>query len=136
MYCVKSVVCINSAVVSRFTLSLFEDSGWYRVDYEAGLTEVERLWGYSKCIAVTDTFNIFYGLDEGCDFVTANCNTTSYPPACEPCCDDLTVKCSYNYQSAVSGQLTVFIAKLSGLWFYSLGDGETFSYLWPISCFA
>ena len=46
---------INSAVVSRFTLSLFEDSGWYMVNYEVGLTEEERLWGYSKCIAITAT---------------------------------------------------------------------------------
>ena len=117
MYCVKSVVCVNSAVVSRFTLSLFEDSGWYRVDYEAGLTEVERLWGYSKCIAITNSFTNSDGLDEGCDFVMANCNSTSYPPACAPCCDDQTVTCSYNYQSAVSSQLTVFITKSSDLWF-------------------
>ena len=34
--------------VSRMTLSLFEDSGWYNVNYEAGLSEDEFLWGYGK----------------------------------------------------------------------------------------
>ena len=38
------------------TLSLFEDSGWYTVDYEAGLSNEEELLGSSKhnrisCIA-------------------------------------------------------------------------------------
>lgn len=55
MYYVKSVVYINSAVVSRLTLSLFEDSGWYMVNYEAGLTDEEHLWGYSKRIVINAT---------------------------------------------------------------------------------
>ena len=30
------------------TLSLFEDSGWYTVDYDAGLSNEEELLGSSK----------------------------------------------------------------------------------------
>ena len=96
---------ISNTRVSRMTLSLFEDSGWYTVNYEAGLTEDEFLWGYGKhdhqChVAHKYTCNLYLG--EGCDFVTANCNSTSYPYACEPCCFQ-NVECAYDYQSAVSG---------------------------------
>ena len=87
------------------TLSLFEDSGWYTVNYEAGLTEGEFLWGngeahHSSLSIVQHSYACVY-LDEGCGFVTANCNTTSYPYACAPCCSQK-IECSYDYQSAVS----------------------------------
>lgn len=42
-------MCNNSTtVISRMTLSLFEDSAWYTVNYEAGLSNEELLSGSSK----------------------------------------------------------------------------------------
>jgi len=35
-------------VISRQTLSVFEDSGWYTVDYEAGVSQEKLLWGASE----------------------------------------------------------------------------------------
>lgn len=73
----------NTTAISRLTLSLFEDSGWYTVNYEAGLAHEELL----------------SGSDEGCDFITTNCNSTSYPYSCTSCCE-LLAQCTHDYQAA------------------------------------
>lgn len=39
------VIFISTTAISRLTLSLFEDSGWYTVNYEAGLAHEELLSG-------------------------------------------------------------------------------------------
>ena len=38
----------SETAISRITLSLFEDSGWYTVNYNAGLSNEEELLGSSK----------------------------------------------------------------------------------------
>ena len=38
----------SSVAISRMTLSLFEDSGWYTVNYDAGLFNEEVLSGSGK----------------------------------------------------------------------------------------
>ena len=41
--------------------------------------------------------------DEGCNFVTANCNSTSFPLACTSCCGELLyIECTYDHQAIVS----------------------------------
>ena len=41
-------VCYSSIAISRMTLSLFEDSEWYTVNYDAGLFNEEVLSGSGK----------------------------------------------------------------------------------------
>lgn len=49
--------------------------------------------------------------DEGCDFVTANCNSTTFPLACTSCCGQQ-IECTYDYQAIVSSYIAtaVYIA--------------------------
>eukprot|EP00947_MAST-08B_sp_MAST-8B-sp1_P003679 g3679.t1 len=55
-----STATTKTTFVSAITLAVFEDSGWYSVDYSVADTLTEGLaWGYKK----------------GCDFATAQCIT-------------------------------------------------------------
>jgi len=42
------VSCVSVTVISRQTLSVFEGSGWYTADYEAGVSQEKLLWGASE----------------------------------------------------------------------------------------
>jgi len=48
---------ISDTVISQVTLGLFEDSGWYKVNYSAGLVNQDKfLWGASKYLLLIKHF--------------------------------------------------------------------------------
>lgn len=94
---------INDVVYSDITMGIFEDSGWYKVDYDY---TNDLLWGYG----------------EGCDFINDKCIENEQPKFNEFCVekvDDRILRCDYkhlnkgycrldNYYSSVPSQFQYF----------------------------
>ena len=55
---------------------------------------------YGVLVSSVTVWDYGHITDEGCGFLTANCNSTSYPYSCTPCCDT-SMQCAYDYQSTV-----------------------------------
>lgn len=68
---------IQDVVYSDITMALFEDSGWYKVDYDY-------------------TTSIIWGKNEGCDFLEDKCIKDDETPAFSEFCVDNTIeRCDY-----------------------------------------
>ena len=85
----KLSVCLKTVAGTQWTMKLeYPKRSCY-----GELVSCIRMWLF--------IMTLWSFLDEGCGFLTADCNTTSYPYSCTPCCDS-SVQCAYDYQSAVS----------------------------------
>jgi hypothetical protein len=68
---------INDIIYSDITMALFEDSGWYTINYEY---TTKMTWGYKK----------------GCDFINGPCIRNGEPTSNLYCNDDSKYTCDFN----------------------------------------